>query len=617
MGRDAVGYRRAKSFSYVVQKREEEIGITAFSTSNVAESSASCPLLSTNAESKMRCRPTALMKWSFDDFSVQEELPFITETVVRGPSPSFDNSSCLLRVHSQGISFPTIRKALQQVLPPSIRFHPLSPLDFVSCASRFIWIREKKEVVDSFLENTRVLSTREGYLFLGGIVSIPVPASQKFFPLQMLPDFTYTVVLRNISGCLADVLDPLRNICRNGFLNYSHSARHGMSILQVFDDAKLLLGRDYTTFLKHFVKSLSETTPHVSREISSLVDLLHDGSTICSEWEGMRNAIRRAVAADRPLFHRYHTGLYQHHHTVLLDLTNRASDLFPKHRDPAVVIRESITDLILKEKMRAISDVVFNIVASFRWNSFGSRVVVGDLVVPSCAKADAEGGWRGDIFEGHADHVGGWFSSSTEKEWISVAEEQGELTHPRVKLIRSESEAQGYTIHDVVLPLLGRGFDELHLPVNGCEEVLHQAISELRLEGFPKMSLAPKASYRNIFRRTLSPSSFYIVDEKRGWEWVDNPASQSLKNSLYKDQENVLRIKSSLDSFVKRHNIARPGISGEISRRAYLKPINASGATCILRAKLPRGTAVATVLREAFRTTNFPVSGICKLLNLH
>lgn len=614
MGKDVIGYRRAKSFSYLVQEKEEEFGITAFSALDVARSSSVSPTLLWSPEKEFRKRPNALIKWSFDDFCIEEELPFLPCNVNYDLHSSAKDRSCLVAVVSQGIAFPTIARALRQTLPPSIRFHPLSPLDFVSCTKRYIWVREKKDVVRQFLDKVKVISTREGNLFLGDIIEIPVSVRQKFFPLHMLPDFMYTVVLRNVSGSLADILNPLRSVCKNGFLNYSHSARHGMNILQVLDDAKLLLNRDYSTFLAHYAKSLSETTPHVSREIPSLANLFYDGSTSSSEWEGMRNSIQQAVWADKFLFNRYHTGLYHHHHSLLLDMVNRASDLFSKHRDPAVVIRESISNLILKEKMRAISDVIFNITASFRWNSFGSKVVIGDLVVPPCSKFNNESKWRGDIFEGHADHVGGWFASSIEKEWISVAEEQDVVSQPNVKCIQSEKEAREHSIHDVVLPLYGRDFDELELLRNGCEEVLQNSISELSLHGFPQMSLAPKASYRNIFRNAISTPSFYVVDEKRGWEWVENEASISLKNSLYKDQENALRMKSPLDSFVEKHNIARPGILGEAARRAFLKPVNTGGATCILRVKLPRGSSVATLLREIVRATNFPVSGICKIL---
>lgn len=613
MGKDTVGYRRAKKFAYLVQEIEEAIGISAYSTTDVARGTSTSPFLFSEDENGFRKKPNALIKWSFDDFCIEEELPpFITDSVC--VSSSYENSSCLLPIFSQGISFPTILKALRTALSPSVKFHALSPLDFVSCTKRFIWIREKIDVVKGFLESKKVLSTREGNLFLGSVIEIPVPIQQTYFPVDLLPDFTYTVVMRNVSGSLANLLHPLRHICNNGFLNYSHSARHGMSILQVFDDAKLLLHREFTAFLEHYVQSLSEATPHSSREISSLVDLLHDASTSSSEWEGMQRSIQWAVSADRPFFRRYHTGLYPYHHILLLDMVNRASNLFPKHRDPAVVIRESIRDLILKEKLRSISDVSFNIVASSRWNAFGSKVVVGDLVVPPDSKTSSEKKWRGDAFESHADHLGGCIPSSAEKEWISESEEHGVLNHPHVKVIQSVNEARQYTIHDVVLPLFGRGFDELKIPRNGSENVLLSAIQELSIQGFPQMALSPKASFRHLSRRALVQPSFYVVDENRGWEWAENAASVALKKSLYKDQENVLRMKSPLESFTGKRNIARPGISGEIARRDFLKPIKSGGKTCVLRVTLPRGSSITTFLREVVRTTSFSTSGICKIL---
>eukprot|EP00796_Vickermania_ingenoplastis_P005310 gene5310-3812_t len=593
MGKDKVGYRKSRKFPLSNDDVEHSIGINAFRCTDPATAASS------RLERGSR-RPTALMKWSFDDFCVEEVFPCKVAV-----TPEDTETSCVLEVVSEGIPTPTITRALRNILPAGVLFHFLSPIDFLSSSRRFVWIRERKITVCQSLKQTNSIPTRDGIIYLGEVIEIPVPPSQKYFPLNLLPDFTYTVVLRNIDGCLADILTPLKTIRSAGVINYAHIARHGMGLLNAFNDARHILHREYHIFLKHYIQSLSEGTPNVMRELTSVMDLLDISSCRTSDWRNALRGMQHALEADRGIFQFRNSGLYYPHHQLLHDFMVRAADLFPKHNDKAVVIHETLNRLLQAEKMRSISDIGFNTMASYRWNRFGPTVAVGDLVVDSH--------WRGDVFEACNDHIGGWITSGTQKEWVSTVDRVAKPPLPRIKIIQSSEEARGCDINNVVLPLFGKEFDTIQIPENASAGAFQSFISELSVQGFPFMDAAPRATYRHLVR-PASSLSFYICDEERGWDWIENDASEELKNLVYRDQENILRIKSRLLTVSNRNVVCRPGVRTEEGRKHLLKPARRNGMTCVVRATLPRGTPITSLLREFVVVTTLSPAGILRLL---
>lgn len=597
MAKDKIGYRIAKRFSHGEQSKENAIGISSLFRADVASAS------DFDYEELLEQRPNALIKWSFDDFCVEEVLP----TAVTQLSHSNSSAcSCLLTVVSEGIPVATLQRIVKGILSPNTTFHFLSPIDFISCSKRFIWIREEKRAVEQKFMNKKQMRSKDGVVFFTDLVEIPLPAVQSHFPAHFLPDITYTILLRNVSGCLGSVLEPLRSISRGGFLNYSHSARHGLSLLHCFDDAKLLLHREYRAFLKNYVQSLSENTFYVKREMNSLLHLLDDNKSVPSDWNSMRESISKATQLDHFVVSRHNTGLYHPHHKILNRFVDRAADLFPKHNDAAEVLRESISTTVLEEKLRSITDIAFNMMATARWNLFGSRVVVGDVV-------SVDPKWEGDKYEAFSDRLSDWTTSVVEREWFSLAVREGAYHCPEVKVVRTAQEAQAYSIYDVVLPLYGRNFHKLERPKNGTDDVFNHLVSELEIQGLPQMAGAPEGHYRHLVR-TAKNASFYIMDEDRGWDWMEDDGSKALKQRLYRDQEGIIRMKSPLHACSPRNVIARPGIRTAEERRDFLKPAKKKGMTCIFQGTLPRGTPITTLLREVFRFSTLSAAGVVRIL---
>ncbi|KPI90250.1 hypothetical protein ABL78_0632 [Leptomonas seymouri] len=624
MTKDRLHYRLSRKHAHGAAEMERAIGITCSRSTRRNEVQ----------------RPVALMKWAFDDYLVEEELPEEIFAPEQASSPAWTREqvstsrtptaladakaspvSFVLPLISEGVADSVIEKLLQERLPHSIAFHFLTPVDFVSCAARYVWLRCGEEAAHTlpraFWGNQHWHSS-SGDVYASPVRRIKVGPEGPAFPTHLLPRTRYTITLRNIQSSLGDVLPPLRSLAQHGFLNYSHMARHGVALSRIYDDAKLLLQRDYPRFLCRYLQRLTEGTTHVHREMPLLLEVLASPRSTVRDWRGVVEGMELAVKNDAQVYGRTRqSGLYPPHHTLLLDFVHRAMDIMPRHHDSAQLIREAVKPLVLQEVLHAITDVHFNALASLRWHQGGPEVSVGDLVRVSgdcLSSADVRG--TEDRFVGAADHVNGFMMSSAHQDWPSLGPAGGtEGVHCAVKRITSKAEAAHYTIFDVVLPTFGKGAGEL-VPALGNDAESSMFVSlarELRVEGLFEMNLAPRAAFRPLVQRPQSVS-FYMVDEKRGWDWEEDSGSTALKKGLYHDQDGLLRFRSPLAKRTAKNMMARIGIRDAVARNFFLKPARKPGMTCVLQLTVPAGCHATSAIREAFTVATLSPSAIFRLL---
>lgn len=614
MTKDRIHYRQSRRNAHGAEEVERGIGITC----------------TRDARDGGPQRPVALMKWAFDDYIVEEELP----EELFAPNPSADTSSStdtaqaastsfVVQLLSEGVPDTVVEKLLRERLPRSVSPHFLTPIDFVCCAARYVWLRCREASAPTLppaFWHDQHWHTGVGDVYVSPVRRIHVSATAASFPARFLPRTRYTVTLRNIQSSLGDVLPQLRKVAQDGFLNYSHVARHGVGLSRIYDDAALLLRRDYPAFLRHHVQRLTEGTTHVQREMPLLLETLASPRSSARDWRAIVDGLEFAVKSDAQVYARTRqSGLYPPHHDLLLDFVRRAADVLPRHHDSAQLIREAVKPLVLQETLRAITDVHFNAFASLRWRQSGESVVVGDLVrVQGAAASGADATGAQDCFVGVADHVNGCMTSSAHVEWSS-ADAEGEAAVAAtcaVKRVASKAEAANYSALDVVLPCFGKGVAEL-VPSSYAESaqatLFANLARELRVEGLAELNLAPCAAFRPLLQRPHN-MSFYLVDEKRGWDWEENAGSTLLKQSLYHDQDGLLRCRSPFARRTGKNMVARMGIRDDVARHFFLKPARKPGMTCVMQLTLPAGSHATSVIREAFTVATLSPSAIFRLL---
>ncbi|KAG5492681.1 hypothetical protein JKF63_01260 [Porcisia hertigi] len=609
MTKDRLHYRLSRKHAHGAEEVERSIGITC---------SRYAPAVATTD----RRRPVALMKWAFDDYIVEEELPsdaFGSSTAADGkPRTSF-----VVRLLSEGVPDPVLERQLRERLPRHMRFHFLAPVDFVSCASRYVWLRcdraqATQHLSDSFHQE-QLWHTGTGDVYVSPVQEVLVDSEADHFPLHLLPNTRYTVTLRNIQGSLGDILPQLRSVAQNGFLNYSHAARHGVGLSCVYEDTKLLLRREYGNFLRRYVRRLTEGTTHVQREMPVLEEVLASPRSSRRDWRGVVEGIEAAIKSDTQVYARTRqTGVYPPHHDLLLDFVRRAADIAPRHHDSAQVIREAVRPLVLQEALHAITDVHFNALASLRWQRGGDAVAVGDIVRVQGFTHQHIGDAKDarDVFVGAADHINGAMLSSAHQDWSAFSAEESGTAHTAnaYQRVSSKAEAARYSLTDVVLPTFGRCETQIPLLLEGSSDALFVALTqELRVEGLPEMRLAPRPAFRRLVQLP-SDMSFYIVDEKRGWDWEEDAGATRLKASIYHDQDGILRFRSPLSRRTGKNMVARLGIRDGTARNFFLKPARKLGMTCVMQFTLPPGSHATSVIREAFMMATVSPSAIFRLL---
>ncbi|KAG5492137.1 hypothetical protein GH5_01042 [Leishmania sp. Ghana 2012 LV757] len=609
MTKDRLQYRLSKKQAHGAEELERSIGITC---SRYAPASAATGV----------CRPVALMKWAFDDYIVEEQLPsdaFVSSTLANARS----RTSLVVRLLSEGVPDTVLERQLRQRLPQHMPFHFLAPVDFVSCASRYVWLRcdaaqAAQQLSDAF-QREQLWHTGTGDVYVSPVQEVRVDSKADHFPPHLLPSTTYTITLRNIQGSLGDVLPQLRSIAQNGFLNYSHAARHGVGLHRLYEDTKLLLRREYGEFLRNYVRRLTEGTTHVQREMPVLQEVLASPRSSRRDWSGVVEGMKAAVKSDAQVYARTRqTGVYPPHHNLLLDFVRRAADIAPRHHDSAQIIREAVRPLVLQEALHAITDVHFNALASLRWQRGGDTVAVGDIVRlrDVTRQHPAESEYARDVFVGAADHINGEMLSSAHQDWSAFsAEETGAAPTPHTyRRVTTKAEAAQYRLTDVVLPTFGRDVARLPLMSGECSDALFAALAEeLRIEGLPEMRLAPRAAFRPLVQLP-SAMSFYLVDEKRGWDWEEDTGAAHIKASLYHDQDGILRCHSPMSRRTGKNMVARIGIRDDTARTFFLKPARKLGMTCVLQLTLPAGSHATSAMREAFMMATVSPSSIFRLL---
>ncbi|KAG5466844.1 hypothetical protein LSCM1_01021 [Leishmania martiniquensis] len=609
MTRDRLQYRLSKKQAHGAEEVERSVGITC---SRYVPAAAAAGVR----------RPVALMKWAFDDYIVEEQLPsdaFVTSM----PTSAESRTSLVVRLLSEGVPDTVLERQLRQRLPQHIQFHFLSPVDFVSCSSRYVWLRcdgaQAAQLLSDSFQREQLWHTGTGDVYVSPLQEVRVDARAEHFPPQLLPSTTYTVTLRNIQGSLGDVLPQLRSIAQNGFLNYAHAARHGVGLHRVYEDTKLLLRREYGEFLQTYVRRLTEGTTHVHREMPVLREVLASPRSSRHDWVGVVEGMTAAVKSDAQVYARTRqTGVYPPHHDLLLDFVQRAADIAPRHHDSAQIIREVVRPLVLQEALHAITDVHFNALASLRWRRAGDAVAVGDIVCirDVTSQQPRASDHTRDVFVGAADHINGEMLSSAHQDWSAFPlEEAGAApalhTYRRVA---TKAEASQYHLTDVVLPTFGRDVACLPLMSGERSDALYCALAqELRVEGLPEMRLAPRAAFRPLVQRPRS-MSFYLVDEQRGWDWAEDAGAERLKASLYHDQDGILRCHSPMSRRTGKNMVARIGIREDVARAFFLKPARKLGMTCVMQLTLPAGSHATSAIREAFMMATVSPSAIFRLL---
>ncbi|CCW62106.1 unnamed protein product [Phytomonas sp. EM1] len=656
MAKDRVNYRNARQSSLTSRQAESSIGITT---------------LCTAIDSEIDPRPVALMKWSLDDFIVEEKFAWLdhaTNDVSEPPpspvsSPESDKQgkcTLLVKVLSEGVPDPFIENLFRHRCPRGVSFHFLTPVDFASCAVRHVWIRSYGDELRRNFRTTQLLHTPAGEVRLYPAFPVPVPPTAPYFPLCLLPDLRYTVLLRDIRGSLNDVLPRLRELRRRGFLNYGHMARHGLGTLHTYNTAKCLLARDYVGFLQGYAWGLSEGTSGVRREMPALLQALANPRATPQDWGLVRDGLEAALRKDGEGVRRPQTGLYAPHHELLRDFLTRAADVAPRRHDAAEVLRESVSRAFLHETMRTASEVHFNALASLRRERFGDRVVVGDIVVAPDDDDDDGAGrrmrgaggdqiknlehatsedprrscgrvCRGDVYEGAADHINGnILSPYLHPDWVDFAlhdrgvgdgvDSESELQqwYRRLRVVRTQAEADSCSISQVVLPFWGQQVDSLPmLPAHSIGEIFRPLARELQIEGLSRMKTASMASYRHFVAKPFSMGA-YLFDTQRGWDWVEGDSyGESLKKRMYQDHDGIYRVQSPLMDATSKNMIARSGIRGENARKFFLKPAQKQNITCVVEFTLPRGSPVTSALREVFQFTTLSPSAIFRLLSAH
>ncbi|EAN77212.1 uncharacterized protein TEOVI_000008900 [Trypanosoma equiperdum] len=605
MTKDKVNFRYSMKYAQGAAAVEDNIGIT-----ELRSPTGRCSDMNEERNSRL----TGLMKWSLDDYVVKEMWPseaFASPSTkdlqnVRGPA------AFALKIVAEGIPDETIAKLIERKCPPrtSVRF--TTPLDFCSSQERIALVCSHTHASKRNFQCQQVAHVSEGVVCIGGAVDISLHLHDiSSLPLCILPDVSYSVVFRGLRGSLADILPRLEALRSNGFINYTHLARHGVGLFRAFESGRQLLHREYAEFLRGYVLSLTERSPAVHKELPPFLEAIVDPKLKCSDWAGVRKGLEYALKRDEPLINLPQTGLYYPHHTLLRDLVERAADLLPKEHDSAQVIRNAVPRLIIQEKLRSVADVHFNALASLRWKMYGDRVVPGDLVLRRGDSGHATEPL--DVFDAPADHINGGMTSVSHTEWLSAAGEKhldGLLE--RVHLVSSEKEAQSFTTDDIVLPVLGRFAERLILPNTKMKDAFQHIAQELQVEGLPRLRAAPPATYRWLIERPKK-LAYCIFDESRGWCW-ESDNNEPIRSQLYEDREGVLRQPSPLMAVTGKNMVARRGIRGTEQRHHYLKPARRGGMTCVVRMTLPRGTAITSALREVVQVATLDTGAIFRLL---
>ncbi|KAG8348804.1 hypothetical protein TRVL_00389 [Trypanosoma vivax] len=613
MTKDRINFRGAMKHTHSAMATEDAIGMTQL-RSTVTQWQ--------NIDAERNARVAGLMKWSFDDFIVKEVWPNL---IINNDGKTSANTlmptskSFLVRVVSEGVPDGSVAELIERKCDNQATVQFVTPVDFGCSQERFALVRTRSHKTVQQFKQPQLAQAPEGVISIGGAVANPMlQGPDSHIPMSLLPDLQYSVFFRGIRGALADVLPRLEAVQRNGFINYSHMARHGLGMFHAFESGRQLLHREYSDFLRGHVLGLTEGSTAVAKELSPFFDLVASGSSKRSDWAGVRRGIEHAIKRVEPLIKKPQTGLYHPHHALLRDLVQRASDIYPKKHDSSQVIREGVPRLVLHEKLRSVVDVHFNALASLRWEVYGPHVVVGDLVMDGGSangKGATSGGDRLDVFEAPADHINGSMTSDHYAPFpSSPAEEEENFTSmlERVRLVQSAEEARKYTIDNVVLPVLGRGVGRLLSPTNKLKDASDRLAGELQVEGLPQMRAAPHATYRYLIARPRE-MRFCVFDDARGWCW-ESDSKLSIRPQLYEDQEGILRQPSPLFAATGKNMIARRGITGVELRSHFLKPARRSGMSCVVQMTLPRGTAITSALREVFQLATLDPGVILRLL---
>lgn len=595
----------------------------------------------------IEARPAALARWSADDYVVEELWPAAQESREDKSGISSSSSTSVPRsreedlkdvafavvdVTAEGISDQIVIQKLRQrcaearvgdgnAKGPQFLF----PCDFFTSWTRRVRLPKRVLLQDSLAMNNSatILALSKGNVYVSA--ATPVYHSDLTLPHSMglplsPPTRRYTIVLRGIEGSIDSISKKWQNIGDTGVINYCPHVRHGEHASRAYDQGQSLMNRDYTSFLVHHLRSLTEGLPLLQEEVQHVEDLLRDPieGRKAAAWRQAVTGINVALGRSESVLKKSaFTGVYENHPAMLLSAVERFASLCTTSHgsaavlDPALLIRETTSKRVLQDKLRTVADVHFNALASLRVQWLGPAVRVGDLVCTNPLL-------NLDPFETKPDHLYGFGEEHQYVYWEQRAHEQVAWLHQQglIKRIETEAEARQYQLTDIVLPRLGRRLDPtdpqrdaLLYPAHKVNQSVFDDLStRLGVAHLREMRLAPVAGYRRLIVKPVNQALF-LSDAARNITW----GAPHLGKRAYIDGDNVTRFTSPVGRLSERKHLARYGIPR--SRREPFAAIGQRpGFVCALEMELAVGTSPQSVLREMFRVKTVDTGAVARML---
>lgn len=216
MAKDPLNYRAARKHSLGSPDVERCIGMTSLRLSiDHPPATRSAAAHAEQQAHLLRTRPVALMKWSFDDFIVEEVAPagVLSELVAHThetdtPHTSASAPSVWVRVYSEGVPEEELIAALRRHAGAACTLRLLTPLDFVSSTARFVWVRANRwTALRTAFAQPQQLYTRSGTVYTDVAQSTPHRRAADCrctgCPICATPSFCVTSARRHCRMCCA------------------------------------------------------------------------------------------------------------------------------------------------------------------------------------------------------------------------------------------------------------------------------------------------------------------------------------------------------------------------------------------------------------------------------
>lgn len=597
-----------------------------------------------NSEEDVDKRPKAVFRWAFDDYAVEDLwLEKADATHSEPDKDSATDRACtsgapqlgFVDVTTEGMDDVDLMKHLKskalkhassqredseqrQLLLNQTHWTLSSPVDFVSSAIRRVFLPDTEATRSAFSERQVISDSRNGSSALH--VSRFERKCDHTAVIPRHPDARrYTLTFRGVdakSTSIHDMLSRCKKLASTGVINYAPNVRHGYHLSRAFQSGLDILNGRYRDFLFRHLYEMTEGSAQVQRDVNQL----------CEHMQSFHNAsnakVERVAFAHFERSIEYHkslqavlrqpaTGIYARHLDMLQDFAVRVGAMRPQEQlNTAKLIRETISRQVIRDKLRALTDVHFNALATLRMQMLGPNVHVGDLVVcvsKPCSD-DRLLSWRSqlDPFTTKHDHL----YQLGEEQLYASAEPEG-CQDVCIKAVESEEEAKCYSIEDIVLPLFGGGSEKksLMFPLHRCGASMSNELAvKLQIASLSTMNLAPRVGYRPLIVKPKN-LKMLIFDDDRNMTW--GVSEGELKSSFQLDVEGVRRYVA--PCFRGRNPVvARAGVA---PREKFLALATRCGLhTCTIQFDLPYGASPTSVVRELFKTRTLDPASVLQMI---